>query len=199
LTSTLDPKPKATMLPLLFIPLLFVTGCPHPGATAKQIAYDSAACIVGQVPAAVADTVGEAKSSLLGDPGAPSWSDFAKGDLIKYGIDAAICIVAAAIHDIDAAMAAKGQVRPGYIGAHQLAADWLEQHGVHHVHAGSKEQAWNVRYDHSLMALAVVDAIVSGSMFGAIPQICDSAVQSGSDACRPVVIDDEFPAVDSAR
>jgi hypothetical protein len=58
-----------------------VGGC----VTAKKIAYDAAACALGQVPAAVSDTVEQAKASLMGAQGAPSWVTFAETMLLAKG------------------------------------------------------------------------------------------------------------------
>jgi hypothetical protein len=122
-------KAPGTAALILFI-IATVAAC----ATAKKVAYDAAACAVGQVPSAVADTVAEATASLTG-AGAETWAEFAKGDLLKHGIDAAICIVEAALHDIDNTMSsAKGQLGENIVAGHQLGVQWLAQHGVKHVH-----------------------------------------------------------------
>jgi hypothetical protein len=138
--------PLAAMLPLLFLSAL-VGGC----VTAKKIAYDAAACALGQVPSAVATTVDEAEASLTGAPGAPSWDSFAETTLLAKGIDAAICIVEAALHDIDGklqatALAANDQAEAPLVAddssdpnqklrrAHKRGVDWLEARGVTHHH-----------------------------------------------------------------
>lgn len=172
---------KPPVVALLLAGALACSGCPASNQAAKQIAYDAAACAVGQVPAAVQDTVGQAVGSLTGASGVPSWQDFAKGDLLKYGISAAICIVEAAIHDIDAATSAKlGQVAPSYLAGHQLAKDWLAAHGVKHtdgVHARLEAPAARAQL------LVVLE----------LPAICDSGTDAGAAPCRAVATDDDFP------
>jgi hypothetical protein len=100
---------------------------------------------------AVGATVDEAEASLTGAPGAPNWDTFAETTLLAKGIDAAICIVEAALHDVDGrlpatALAANEQAEAQLAvddssdpesklnGAHRRGVDWLAAHGVTHHH-----------------------------------------------------------------
>jgi hypothetical protein len=187
-------------LPIAFLALA-CGACP----LAKKVAYDAKACAIGEAPKAIDDTVQQAVGSLTGAPGTPSWSDFAKGALVARGIDAAICIVLAAVHDIDQAMSGtKGQPDPGYIGGHQLAVDWLEQHGVHHDHDASMK-AMHAQLPRDFGRLRLTAQVArfagpkvpcapchaTGQLEPAMPQICDSTLSDGSTICRTLAFDND--------
>jgi hypothetical protein len=135
-----NTSPPASLL-LLALLACTVSGC---GAVAKKIGYDISACALGQVPAAIADIVQQAEASIIGAPGSISWAVFASSDLVKHGVDAAICIVEAVLHDLDGKLPPQTQTiatveeRPPkdsvLFGAHARGVDWLRAHGVNHRH-----------------------------------------------------------------
>jgi hypothetical protein len=153
-----DARADARWRAAVFIPLAVVIGVASGCVLAKKIRYDAAACALGQVPSAVAATVDEAKASLAGDPGAPSWDPFANGALLAKDDDAAICIIEAALHDLDgklpdtAVADASGQLDlqatcvladaaggwscpdPRVYRAHERGVEWLAAHRVSHHH-----------------------------------------------------------------
>lgn len=123
----------------------------------QQLPAQSAACAEGIVPAEGAAVLQQAEQSATSAPGAPSWNDFAKGQLLAQGVNLAICIGLALVHDLDAKLlpttaaladasghimkAARAEVvegascpDPKLLLAHDRVVDFLQAHGVKHTH-----------------------------------------------------------------
>lgn len=124
----------------------------------QQLPAQAVTCAQGIVPSEGAAVLAQAYASATSAPGAPSWNDFAKGQLLSQGLSLALCIGEALLHDLDAKLPstavadASGHVVPlsvhvdaGAEGptcpdpklllAHDRAVDFLAAHGVEHRHA----------------------------------------------------------------
>lgn len=148
--------PQLLRLAVRLAPIvMLVCGC---AGQLQQLPAQAAACAEGIVPAASAAVLQEAEASATSAPGAPSWNDFAKGQLLSQGVNVAICIGLALVHDLDAKLPASADVADAsghvlpmvkeadagacsdstLLLAHDRAVDFLEAHGVKHVHRRAK-------------------------------------------------------------
>lgn len=117
--------PGATVA-LLFVGAIGMAGCgPNAGATAKGVAIDTAACAVGQVPAAVASLLPEVTAAMQGSPA--QWSTEIAA-LESQGVQVAICSIEAALHRLG--LADLRAESPGLALARDRAQVYLAAHGV---------------------------------------------------------------------
>jgi hypothetical protein len=124
------PPPPAIPPPGAALLLLLCVGTASCGAAGKQFLVDMESCATGAVPGALSDTVQQAIQSMEGNAGAQSWEDFSKGELVRYGIDAGICVVQAAYHALSQSLGQKGQIDPSIVKGRERASEWLEAHNV---------------------------------------------------------------------
>lgn len=116
----------------------------------------------GAVLAVGSDVVGQAVASMTDAPGAPSWAQFAAGDLISRGVVFGVCVVEQALAALDAKLPPSTPVTPtgrvllsslkdmtiaascssapppAVLVGHARGVDWLEAQGVIHVHGGGR-------------------------------------------------------------
>lgn len=93
--------PAFALLGLAALQLPVAAGCAAGNAAAvtKKIAIDSGACALGRVPSALVSLVPEAQSAIAGTPA--DWSaEIAR--LEAQGVDVAVCIVEAIVHELSA-------------------------------------------------------------------------------------------------
>jgi hypothetical protein len=129
------------------------------GGQLAQLPSQAATCAQGIVPSEGAAVLSQAYASLTSAPGAQSWADFSRGQLLSAGLNLGLCIIEAVVHDLDqklpptAVADASGHVMaltvrvdagpvegatcpvPTLLLAHDRAVDFLERHGVKHYHA----------------------------------------------------------------
>jgi hypothetical protein len=129
------------------------------GGQLAQLPSQAATCAQGIVPSEGAAVLSQAYASLTSAPGAQSWADFSKGQLLSAGLNLGLCIIEAVVHDLDqklpptAVADSSGHVMPLTVRvdagpaegatcpvptlllAHDRAVDFLERHGVKHYHA----------------------------------------------------------------
>lgn len=118
--------------------------------------HDTGACVLEQGSELLAE---KARASLTGAAGAADWATFSQGELLSRGLALAICVIAAALHSLDAqvpvelkadgaghiapmalasaaptAIAAPSCSDPAKMLAHDRAVDFLARYGAAHVH-----------------------------------------------------------------
>jgi hypothetical protein len=119
-----DKLPPATaLLPLVF----FLMSC---GAVGQALGIRLKECAVGAVPLVAAGLLGQAMQSLLGQPGARGWDDFAKTDLVAQGIEIGKCAAKGAVHNLTMLVPPGASPDPHVRAAIERGQIWLAAQGA---------------------------------------------------------------------
>lgn len=135
--------------------VLFALAMPGCAGRFKNVPTQTKSCALNQADPAVADALHQLQASASSAPGAPSWQDFAAGELLSRGLGFATCLVVALLGDLDAQPGAPPAVdQVGHVAAtpelqgfasiadpnalaHNRLVDWLHAHGIIHQHRGA--------------------------------------------------------------